>query len=863
MDYMDHNFFRSMHLAGTLALRQLRSHKTFAMSMIINMALGLTGFMVVDGFNRSFRSEISKRTRQIASADIVISSRQPWTKALEEKIRQSVPPDAVLSEEVSLTSMASAQDLSRLVEARFVGSNFPLYPGLELESAGKLTAQSSLQLGSGEAWIYRELRTQMGLKAGDRLRLGDAEFTVVDTVIDDPTAGAGGFSFAPRIFMRIEDLPRTNLLGLGSRSIHTFRVKLSERGGFLDEDLLAESIRKSLTPLAGHQDLRVRSHRKATDDLTRLQAYVNDYLSLVALIALFLAAVGTSYLMRGHLQRTIKEFAILSSLGAKPWIAPLVFVFQCVLLGLGATVVATLLASGGLPVLAKSLAPIAGMLPQVTLPTGSIIVTSFFAIVSGLLLTFPQLIQLSMLQPSFLFQEANAVHDSQRKISSLAFFPALILWWLTAVQQSKSWETGSIFAAACVGSAIILTLAALPMLRLGLTISAKPGLNWLSALALRQLSRNRRATVSTFLALALGTTLINIIPQLQAMILREISRPDSVIPQLFIFDIQDDQVDSVRDFFSSFGGQVGQMSPMVRARLESVNETTIEDRKMDFEGEREQQQREALQARTQNLSYRTKLGSAETIIRGRFPTKAYSGVGLPELSIEEGFAKRLGLKIGDKMGFDVMGVPLMGQVTSIRKVRWTSFEPNFMILVQPGVLDDAPKIWVTSASGLKPEKLDLAQAQLIKIHSNISAVDVKSAVQRLMGFVDQVSVAVGIVAWLALAGGAGVLYAIAYAQSIERLRSVAILKTLGASPSDALRSILIEYGLISTAAVLFGISLGIAVSWAASAFILKTAWSPTDLGSAAIGFVIVPICLALTWIATRGVKKSSIVSLLQ
>jgi putative ABC transport system permease protein len=602
-------------LASTLALRQLRGHKSFAISMVINMALGLTGFIVVDGFNRSFRSEISSRTRQIASADIVISSRQPWSPPLEQKIKSSIPPEATISQEASLVSMATTKDLSRLIEARFVDNQFPLYPGLQLETIGQLQPGPTSRLNLGEAWIYRELRTQMGLKIGDKLQIGETEFIVSDTVIDDPTAGAGGFSFAPRVFLRIEDLPKTKLLGVGSRSFHIFRVKLPQDLVAGDEDALAESIRSSIAPDAGLQDLRVKSHRKTTDDLTKLQGYVNGYLSLIALSALFLAAGGTSYLMRGHLQKTIKEFAIMSSLGAKPWIAPLVFVIQCIVLGLGATLLATAFASLGLPALARTLSPIAGSITTATLPVGSILVTSLFAIVSGLLLTLPQLIQLSTLRPGFLFQEANSAHESRRTVSSLAFLPAVVLWWLTAVQQSKSWETGSIFAAICIGSAIVLTFAALPMLKLGIVFAKKQSMNWKLSLALRQMSRNRRATISTFLALALGTTLINLIPQLRSMILREIARPDSVIPQLFMFDMQDEQIESVQAYFNSFGGKLGQLSPMVRARLESINDTPVEDRKMDFEGEREQQQREALQARTQNLSYRTKLSPAETIIK--------------------------------------------------------------------------------------------------------------------------------------------------------------------------------------------------------------------------------------------------------
>lgn len=861
---MKHDFIQPLRLTIKLAIRQLLTQRAFSISMILNMALGLTGFMVVDGFNRSFRSEIAQRTRQIASADIVVSSRQPWTDEIRSKLTQSLPSQSLISEETTLVSMANNNEASRLVEVRFVDDKYPLYQGPNLEKLGDISPSSAKNdLQPGEAWVYRELRTQMGLSTGDTFSIGDAKLTVKDLVIDDPTAGAGGFSFAPRVILRIEDLPVTKLLGIGSRSFHTFRVKLPVNASNTELENLVEKVRKDLTPLSGHQDLRVRSHSKTSEDLTRLQAYVNDYLSLIALCALFLAAVGTSYLMRGHLRKTVKEFAILSSLGAEPWIAPSVFVVQCSLLGLGATVVSAAVSSAGLPILAKSMAPIAGTLKDLSLPLGSIAVTSVFAIGSGLLLSLPQLIQLSMLRPSFLFQEAGFTSEVQNKFTLLAYVPSVLLWWLTAVSESKSWTTGSIFAGVCIGSAIFLSLTALPLLRFGALISASKRLSWLVSLAIRQMSRNRSATISTFLALAIGTSLINLIPQLRSMIAREISRPDSVIPQLFVFDIQDDQIDSVKNFFESNDANIGSLSPMVRARLEAINDVGIENRKMEFEGEREQQQREGLQARTQNLSYREQLSKAEVIVKGVYPTERYSGEGFPALSIEEGFARRVGVNLGDKIKFDVMGVPFTGEVTSIRKVRWTSFEPNFMILVQPGALDDAPKIWVTSASGIPADNLDRFQSSLIKLHSNISAVDVKAAVTRLMKFVDQISLAVGIVAWLALVGGAGVLYAIAYAQAVERYKAVAILKVLGSTPKDALKSILIEYGMIATSAVLFGISLGALVSWAAATYILRTTWTSVELRSALTGFIIIPICLVLTWSATRSIKKSTIISLLR
>ena len=842
-----------------LAIRQLRSNQNFALSMILNMALGLTGFLVVDGFNRSFLGEIKSRTRQIAAGDLTISSRQALTQPQLRIIAAKIPTSTEISREISLVSMTTGQENSRLTEISFVDDNAPLYPGLQLKTAGTVVPHQTPPLGPREIWIYRELQSQLGISIGDRLKIGEADFKVKDIVTDDPTTGTGGFTFAPRVFARLEDLPDTKLLGVGSRSLYVAHYKFKEP---TDEEALTKSLQKDLSYEAPNADIRVKSHATVTAELARVQSYLNDYLSLIALTALFLAAVGTSYLMRGHLQNTIKEFAIMSSLGASPWIAPAVFTCECVILAAGATLLSAVFATLALPVLATAMVPITGSLANLSTPISSILRTSAFATASGLILTLPQMRRLSKLTPGFLFQESAAMSGTTNLRQNLLLLPAVILWWLTAVYESKSWANGSIFAATCIVLAITLSLLALPLLRLAIAAAKIPAMNWRLSLALRLLSRNPAATISTFLALALGCTLINLIPQLKNVISREISRPDSSIPQLFMFDIQDDQVESVREFFTSCGGEVGTFHPMVRARLESINGGAIDSRKMNFEGEREQQQREALQARTQNLSYRGQLSASETVTQGTFIGESFQGSGTPALSIEEAFARRLDIKLGDTMTFDVMGVSVDGKVTSLRKVRWTSFEPNFMILVQPGVLDDAPKIWVTSASGIPSMKIDSIQAELVRLHSNISVVDIKSAVRKMLVFIDNTGVAIGVVAWLALLGGAGVLYAIAYAGSARRSRSLAILKTLGATTRDARVSIIMEYALIAVGAILFGITLGILLSWGVTVYILKAPWTIVELWSAGNGLIILPVCIMLAWLATARSAKASITSLL-
>ena len=852
-----------LRLSFRLSWRQLWLNRVFTVAMMVNMALGLIGYMVVDGFNGVFLREIAAKTKQIASADMIVSSRQAWSEAQKKIVSQFASDRLQISSrssEVSVVTMASSDSGTRLVEARFIDDLFPLYPGITLGNGGPIATGYAAKLKSGDVWIFRELRLQLGIEIGSRLKIGDSVFTVADVVIDDPTTGVGGFSFAPRIFARLDNLQRTNLIGLGSRVLYIERFRSSNPSEIASDEL--KVLRRSLTAGDQSADIRVRSHKEVSEDLSRIQGYLNDYLSLIALVALFLAAVGTSYLMDGQLSRTTKEFAILSSLGAPPWIGPLVFVLQCMILGFGASLIAAMLGNLGMPFLARAMIPVAGAVKALWIPWQTIVRASLVAVLSGLALSLPRLRQLMLVKPVILLRGGPDVSSWVSWRGMVYYLPALLLWWLTSVHESKSWTTGTAFALVFLVIALALTALTLPLLRAARWSAVWLPMHWTRRLAVRQLSRNPVPTVSTFLALAIGASLISLIPQLQRVVSQEVARPESIIPQLFMFDIQDEQVVPLKTYMQSIGANLSGLAPMVRARLERVNGLPIDQRDVDFEGEREQKQREALQARTQNLSYRRELSSAESIIDGAFFSKEFSGQGVPGLSIEEGFAKRLNLKIGDQMRFDISGVEFEGNVTSIRKVRWTSFAPNFMILVQPGALNDAPKIWVASAGGVGSDKVDQIQMELVRQFSNVSVIDIKAAVSRLLLFIDKVGVAISVVAWLALMGGAGVLYAIAYARSTQRRWDMALVMALGGSVTDASLSVLVEYLIISSAAVVFGVFLGILESIAVARFVFDAPWNVTDTMISSWTFLIVPLSLFVSWLATRGALRVSVSQLL-
>jgi putative ABC transport system permease protein len=242
-------------------------------------------------------------------------------------------------------------------------------------------------------------------------------------------------------------------------------------------------------------------------------------------------------------------------------------------------------------------------------------------------------------------------------------------------------------------------------------------------LAVLQISRNKVSSITVILALGLGTLMLNFIPQIKAGLETEISMPHtSKLPSLFMFDIQDDQVENLKKLIKEEGLVLTQLSPMIRGRLVTINGE--ENKKAEFPSDsptREEERASEQRNRNYNLSFRQGLADSETLTAGRelAPMFDERSSQIPEISLEFRFAERLGLKLGDVMEFDVQGVPVKGQVVNFRKVRWTSFQPNFFIQFQPGVLDAAPKTFVAALSATAAERKAKMQNQIVSQFSNI------------------------------------------------------------------------------------------------------------------------------------------------
>jgi putative ABC transport system permease protein len=805
-----------------LALRDLRGSGKFAFLFILNLSMGLVGFTALDTFKTTFQQSMGDSSRNLLTADIEMSARRKISKdELDQAINFLGPKIVDRNEQVTLYSMVSGPSGSRLAEVKAVEQSHPLYGKIGLKLQGTIATGSAKDI-LGEkplAWIYPELLSQLGAEVGGTIKIGVAEFRISDILLEDSGLNWAGASVAPRVYIGLNHLAETELIRPGSSlwNAHLFKVSPN-----LDAVAIVQEMNRKFTDAA----INIKSHQGASEQTGQLLRYLNDYLGLVALTALFLACLGSAFLYRGFLTRKMKDIAILLSLGATSSQAMLVCLIQLGILGTISAVFAFGLSSIALPLLPLILKDFLPTNLNVAMQIKSLFAVLGISIFGSILMALPLILRLRSIKASELFQEHALSSIRFHWRDALGYIPGLLAAWGLAIWQAHSVYVGSVFILAFLTSAAVIGSVGTGMLSFaGRSLRAR---SLALKLAVLQISRNKLSSVTVFLALGLGTLMLNLIPQIKAGLETEISMPQkSKLPSLFMFDIQDDQVDELISVLKNEEVHLNQLSPMIRAKLVSINGEESKKIELAEEGPtREEQRARDQRNRNFNLSYRKGLADSETLVEGRELSASYEeGSGkMPEISLEFRFAARLGIKLGDILAFDIQGVPVKGTVVNLRKVRWTSFQPNFFIQFQSGVLDAAPKTFVAAIPGTAAEKKSKLQNLIVNRFSNISIIDVSRLVQKILEIVDRMSWVLSYMAWLTLAAGFVVLFSIADFQVRLRQKDTALLKVLGSDFGMIQASILWEFGMLGVGSSFLGATLAIGTGWILSWVMFDSLW---------------------------------------
>jgi putative ABC transport system permease protein len=420
----------------------------------------------------------------------------------------------------------------------------------------------------------------------------------------------------------------------------------------------------------------------------------------------------------------------------------------------------------------------------------------------------------------------------------LAGFFALLLW------SSDDLKVGSLtaggFAVGLVVFALVAWLALL-LLRPLRGMTGKLGISWRFALAAMQ--RRPAATVVQLVSLAVG---------LMALLLLTVTRTDLVnawrasappdAPNRFIVNIQPDQVEALGARLKA-AGLDGPVNAMVRGRLVEVNGRKVGPE--NYSADRAQR----LVDREFNLSYMVEAPSHNRITAGRWFRD-----GSDELSIEQGIAETLGLKLGDAMTFDIAGQRVTARITSLRKVNWDSMRANFFVIMPPSLLADKPASFIT-AFHLPPARASLS-GELLREFPNLTVIDTTAVFRQVQAVIDQVVAAVEFLFVFTLAAGVLVLYAALASSRDERVREAGLLRALGASRRQLSRAQIAEMACVGGLAGLLAAAGASAIGWtlARYAFEFEYVVSPwvfvAGIGAGALA------ALAGGWFGLRGVLNT-------
>lgn len=809
-----------------MAWRDLRaSWKYLALAFVV-VVVGIAAVLSVRLFTKDLEAALDRESRFLLGADAQVRSQEPLPAEVLADLASSA---AETTEEVSFASMAQfpATGDSRLVQVRALRGRYPLLGELETDPPG---AYSRLSEGA-YALVDRVLLLQFDLSVGDRVRLGHREFSIAGALERVPGDVAAISELAPRVFIPLRYLPETGLVQFGSRVRYALYAvfRESERA----ERLAAWEQLEEEFP-----EIRVVTAEERRESFRRQFRNLERFLGLAGLLAFILAgcAVGGSLVL--YARRSAPLVAVLRCLGSTGWRAVGIFSIQvAVALATGASVGVVLgrLIQRAMPVLLASWLPVELEPRWWSGPLLEILVLGLGAVAFFALLPMSALRRVAPL--TVLRSEVEPVNPSLRLPLALGggVLVALFLW-------SRRITGDPVFAAGFLAGLVLLLGGLWIATRLA-TAAARRLADRIAAYEWRQGIRNlyRPGNQTALMVFSVGFAvfLVLLLVVLQQSLLREIELSGSQgRPNLVIFDVQPDEVESVRRIAEEQGMQIQDLVPVVTMRLQAINDVSV------GELAETRSRRDWALHREYRSTYRDALDDAETIVRGRVQRIV---AGTPEVTLEEGIAAALGVDVGDSLTFDVQGLPIAVRVGGIRRVAWRTFQPNFFVVFPSGLLEAAPQFLVLVGRVENDVASARVQRAVLAAHPTVSCIDLSLVLDTVQRLLDKLSFALSFMASFTISVGLLTLGAALLSGRMARLREILLLRTLGASRGQLRRILLAEYLFLGTLGSLTGAAAAWLVGWGLCRAVLDVAFVPG--GSVFLWFVSVPTITVLLGMA--------------
>jgi putative ABC transport system permease protein len=690
----------------------------------------------------------------------------------------------------------------------------------------------------------------LDLRMGQTLLLGDHAFKLTRLIIQEPDRGGGFMSFSPRVMVNQADVAATGLVQPASRL--NFRLAVA------GSDAQVKRYTQWVQAEMARQDvrgLRLESMDSGRPEMRQTLDRAGKFLSLVALLAALLSAVAVAIVARGFAASHLDACAMLRVLGQPQRRIALAYALEFLLVGLGASLLGVLLGFGVHYVFVLLLAGLVEtQLPAATLQP------ALFGLGMGLTLMLafglPPVLQLAQVPPlRVIRREVGNLKPVSLAVMlvGVAGFAALLL------AASSDLKLGLIAVGGFAGAAVFFALMSwLGVWLLRRSVNENTAPLWL-VLATRQVAARPAFAVVQISALAVGMLALVLLVLLRTDLIRswqQATPPDA--PNRFVINIQPEQGEAFQQALRTAGVQRFDWYPMIRGRLVAVNDKPV--RSEDYADDRAQR----LVDREFNLSHAAPLPAHNEVVAGRWSADEAGAI-----SVEEGLAKTLGLKLGDSLGFDIAGQPVTARITSLRKVDWGSLRVNFFVIFPMANMPELPISFISAfrAPDAPPPHVDGRRPsfdnQLVRQFPNVTNVDMSATISQVQRVLDQVIRAVEFLFGFTLIAGLVVLFAAVTATREERTREFAIMLALCGRASllrQVQRAELAGVGLLAGLLASLVASL---VGWALARYVFDFAWTASPLVLVAGSLAGAALALAAGWWGLRSVLTTPVVETLR
>ena len=811
--------------------------------LLVAVTLAVAALTAVGFFADRIKGGLQRDARSLLGGDIVLSSDNPTPEAFKDKATALGLQSAT---SVGFPTMARATDplggASKLVALKAVSAGYPLRGSLKTTTASDTPETSTRDLPSkGSAWVDASLLDALGLKVGDPLLLGNSTLKIERIIVIEPDRGAGFMNFAPRVMLHADALAATGLVQPASRITYRTAMVGDNAAVKAYTQWANDNIKQ-----ADVRGLRIESLEGGRPEMRQTLDRAEKFLNLVALLAALLSAVAVAIAARGFAARHLDDCAMLRVLGTRQRTIALAYTFEFALVGLAASAMGLAI---GYAVHYGFVAMLAGLV-DAELPAASLWPVAF-GLGMGLTLLFafglPPVLQLAQVPPlRVIRRDVGGLKPASLAVLLIGItgFAALLLAASADLKLGVIAVGGFAAAVAVFAGASYI---AVKMLRRSVNEQTAP--RWL-VLATRQISARPAYAVVQVSALSVGLLALILLILLRTDLIaswRQATPPDA--PNRFVINIMPEQGDAFVQNLKDAGIQKFDYFPMIRGRLVAINgQATSPDTLTDDRAKR-------LVDREFNLSHSATNPQHNKVVAGQWKEEEKDAI-----SVEEGIAKTLGLKLGDALTFDIGGTQLVSKITSLRKVDWGSMRANFFVMYPVSSLPDVPVTYMSAYKAPTTKGFDNA---LVRAFPNVTNVDMSLTINQVQRVLDQVIRAVEFLFGFTLAAGLVVLFAAVTATREERAREFAIMRAVGARASllrQVQRAELAGVGML--AGVLASI-VAIIVGWALAKYVFEFAWTASLWVPVAGGALGALLALAAGWWGLRSVLSTPVVATLR